>query len=299
MTIFRHRLSCVWYPTYVSQSSASSPTVVPWLSAAFPVCRHCQQTFGMRHPPIIHDVGDGHLLLQITALKFPLSCLGPMSGGYLMHEQLAPSLPGLPPLSLLPKYSIFCILRLQSPADFQVPPTPSCSVQGAKFSEAHWNIKPRKDTVVDSCGLTAVTRNLNWLSQHNMMHDGSVHWLSQNVRAVDIGHATKHWASLVSTCLFFNSVRNTEEHQYIVWGSLQTECICNGIMRCRSIILFECYYTSQKKAPKVRYCQIRFRPRMWKWTGYDSDICQRICGRSRQTNGAASHTSLKVQRLRI
>lgn len=166
MTIFRHRLSCVWYPKRVSQSSASSPTVVSLLTFS---CLSWLPALpaDVWHPTPSHHLWRGRraLLLKITALKFPLSCLAPMSGGYLMYEQLTPSLPGLPLLSLLPKYSIFCILHLQSPADFQVPPTPSCSVQGAKFSETHWNIKPRKDTVVDSCGLTALTRNLNGLSQ--------------------------------------------------------------------------------------------------------------------------------------
>lgn len=236
---FLDSLSCVWYPTCVSQSSASSPTVVSLLTFN---CLSCLPALpaDVWHATPSHHLWCGRraLLLEITALKFPLSCLAPMSGSYLMYKQLAPTLPGLPPLSLLPKCSIFCILRLQSPADFQVPPTPFCSVQGAKFSETHWNIEPGKDTVVDSCGLTALTRNLNWLSQHNMMHDGSVHWLSQNGRAVDIVHATK--PSIVGVNFpLYNSVRNTEEHQYIVWGSLQTECICNGIMRGRSVILFE------------------------------------------------------------
>lgn len=169
-----------------------------------------------------------------------------MSGGYLMCEQLTPSLPGLPPLSLLLKYSIFCILRLQSPADFQVPPTPSCSVQGAKFSETHWNIKPRKDAVVDSCGLAVLTRNLNWLSQRNRNRA----WCKSTL--IITKHKSRWRWSCNSTLSIvgvnfplYNSVRNTEERPYIAWSSLQTECICSGIMRGRGIILFEWYFTSR------------------------------------------------------
>lgn len=264
-----------------------------WLSDAFPGCRYCQQTFGIQHPPIIYDVGDGHCFSRSQhSNSLFLSCLALMSGGYLMYEQLTPSLPGLPPLSLLPKYSIFCILCLQSPADFQVPPTPSCSVQGAKFSETHWNIKPRKDGRL----MWAHCRN----SEPQLTltagtgHDVSVHWLSQNVRAVDIGHATKHRASLVSTSVF-TTVLEIQKNINRYWVNMQWdyEVSKHNIFW----MIFHLWKKSAQNQILSNQIQAAYVEMNWIWTRY---LPMHLW--SKQTNifpDTASRMSLKVQRLRI